>query len=74
MKHVTLALITAGMILGGAGVVEILDTDIAASAPVSAPDAPKEVTAPRSVDDSAVKLVHVVYPDATWLGLAGAVP
>lgn len=74
MKRVTLAFITAGMILGGAGVVEILHTDIAASAPVSAPGHRKEVAIPRPVDDSAVRLVHVVYPDATWLGLAAAVP
>lgn len=74
MKRVTLALVTAGMILGGAGVVELLDTDITTSAPVFAPGDPEEVTPPRPVDDSAVELVHVVHPDATWLGLAGAIP
>ncbi|WP_040791398.1 hypothetical protein [Nocardia paucivorans] len=74
MKRVTLALVTAGMILGGAGVVEILDTDITSSAPVFSPDDPKEVTIPRPVDDRTVELVDLVYRDATWLGLSGAIP
>lgn len=49
MKRSTVALITAGLILGGTGVVEILGTDTAASAPVS--DRAVSVVAPAQVSD-----------------------
>ncbi|MEU1985629.1 hypothetical protein [Nocardia sp. NPDC019395] len=49
MKRSTVALITAGLILGGTGVVEILGTDTATSAPVS--DRTISVVAPARVSD-----------------------
>lgn len=49
MKRSTVALVTAGLILGGTGVVEILGTDTAASAPVS--DRAVSVVAPAQVSD-----------------------
>ncbi|WP_280399276.1 hypothetical protein [Nocardia carnea] len=49
MKRSTVALVTAGLILGGTGVVEILGTDTAASAPVS--DHTVSVVAPARVSD-----------------------
>ncbi|MET8800167.1 hypothetical protein ABZV91_27695 [Nocardia sp. NPDC004568] len=50
MKRFTVAFITAGLILGGAGVVEILGTDTASSAPVD--DRTVSVVAPARVSDS----------------------
>ncbi|WP_459547231.1 hypothetical protein [Nocardia sp. X0981] len=47
MKRYTVAFITAGMILGGTGVVEILGTDTASSAPIS--DRTVSVVAPAGV-------------------------
>ncbi|MGW1740806.1 hypothetical protein ACWCPQ_18595 [Nocardia sp. NPDC001965] len=50
MKRSTVAFITAGLILGGTGVVEILGTDTASSAPVT--DHTVSVVAPARVSDS----------------------
>lgn len=49
MKRSTVALVTAGLILGGTGVVEILGTDTATSAPVT--DRAVSVVAPARVSD-----------------------
>ena len=51
MKRSTVALVTAGLILGGTGVVEILGTDTTSSAPVS--DRTVSVVAPARVSDPA---------------------
>ncbi|WP_327150439.1 hypothetical protein [Nocardia sp. NBC_01329] len=50
MKRSAVAFITAGLILGGTGVVEILGTDTASSAPVT--DRTVSVVAPARVSDS----------------------
>lgn len=49
MKRFTVAFITAGMILGGTGVVEILGTDTASSAPIS--DRTVSVVAPAGASE-----------------------
>ncbi|MGW5383050.1 hypothetical protein [Nocardia sp. NPDC003963] len=50
MKRSAVAFITAGLILGGTGVVEILGTDTASSAPVT--DRTVSVVAPARVSDA----------------------
>ncbi|WP_063126670.1 hypothetical protein [Nocardia fusca] len=50
MKRSAVAFVTAGLILGGTGVVEILGTDTASSAPVA--DRTVSVVAPARVSDS----------------------
>ncbi|MBF6436118.1 hypothetical protein [Nocardia cyriacigeorgica] len=57
MKRSTLVLITAGMILGGAGVVEILGTDTAASGGAVHPAVVRDIQPPRESPRS--------YPNAT---------
>lgn len=59
MKRSTVALITAGMILGGTGVVEILGTDTATSAPVA--DRTVSVVAPARVSDAVTGDTGVPY-------------
>ncbi|NEW26430.1 hypothetical protein [Nocardia cyriacigeorgica] len=57
MKRSTLVLITAGMILGGAGVVEILGTDTAASGGAVHPAVVRDIQPARESPRS--------YPNAT---------
>ncbi|ONM49369.1 hypothetical protein [Nocardia donostiensis] len=70
MKRPTLALITAGMILGGAGVVEILGTETAASAPPRdrLPHTDQVSPTPPS---SLADLFENTYPAATWSNPGG---
>lgn len=72
MKRSTLALITAGMILGGAGVVEIIGTDTAAYAP------PRERTTPEQIqpvpESSLADVFGNNYPDTSWWDTARSEP
>lgn len=68
MKRSTVAFITAGLILGGTGVVEILGTDTASSAPVT--DRTVSVVAPARVSDSVTTDTRITdighrYPTAS---------
>ncbi|WP_280424094.1 hypothetical protein [Nocardia carnea] len=69
MKRSTVALITAGLILGGTGVVEILGTDTAASAPVS--DRAVSVVAPARVSDPVDTETGHRYPIGTGTAATG---
>lgn len=74
MKRFTVAFITAGLILGGAGVVEILGTDTAASAPVD--DRTVSVVAPARVSDAVTTDTRITdighrYATASDTGSAG---
>lgn len=74
MKRFTVAFITAGLILGGAGVVEILGTDTASSAPVD--DRTVSVVAPARVSDSVTTDTRITdighrYATASETGAAG---
>ncbi|MEU1525742.1 hypothetical protein ABZ413_26460 [Nocardia rhamnosiphila] len=74
MKRSAVAFITAGLILGGAGVVEILGTDTASSAPVA--DRTVSVVAPARVSDSVTTDTRITdighrYATASESGSAG---
>jgi len=72
MKRSTLALITAGMILGGAGVVEVIGTDTAAYAPPQERNTPAQIQpAPES---SLADVFENNYPNTSWWDTARAEP